>query len=86
LGKEHFVKKSRFTEDQMAFALTQAELGIRVEEICRKLKQIVAELSLDKAMLQAVVAKKLGSLRSAVHCCWSCSSDSDAASARRCTS
>ncbi len=115
------MKKSSFTEVQMAFALKQAELGTRVEEVCRKLgiseatfclwkkryggvgptelrrlrqleeesrklKQIVAELSLDKAMLQAVVAKKLGSLRSAVHWCRSCNSDSDAASARRCTS
>ena len=88
------MKKSRFTEDQIAFALKQAELGISVEEVCRKmgisdatfyvwrkkyagvgppelrrlrqleeenrkLKQIVADLSLDKAMLQAVVAKKL---------------------------
>ena len=33
------------------------------EEENRKLKQIVADLSLDKAMLQAVVAKKVGSLR-----------------------
>lgn len=88
------MKKSKFTEDQIAFALKQAELGTRVEEVCRKigiseatfylwkkrysgvgpselrrlrqleeenrkLKQIVADLSLDKAMLQAVVAKKL---------------------------
>lgn len=93
-GQEHVVKKSRFTEDQIAFALKQAELGIRVEEVCRKmgisdatfykwrakyagvgpselrrlrqleeenrkLKQLVADLSLDKAMLQAVVAKKV---------------------------
>jgi len=88
------MKKSRFTEDQIAFAFKQAELGISVEEVCRKmgisdatfhvwrkkyagvgpselrrlrqleeenrkLKQIVADLSLDKAMLQAVVAKEL---------------------------
>ncbi len=88
------MKKSKFTEDQIAFALKQAELGTSVEEVCRKmgisdstvyvwrkkyagvgpselrclrqleeenrkLKQIVADLSLDKAMLQAVVAKKL---------------------------
>jgi putative transposase len=88
------VKRSKFTEDQIAFALKQAELGTSVEEVCRKmgisqatfyvwkkrytgvgpselrrlrqleeenrkLKQIVADLSLDKAMLQAVVAKKL---------------------------
>ncbi len=87
------MRKSRFTEDQIAFALKQAELGIGVEEVCRKmgisdatfyvwrkkysgvgpselrrlrqleqenrqLKQIVADLSLDKAMLQAVVTKK----------------------------
>ncbi len=87
------MRKSKFTEDQIAFALKQAELGISVEEVCRKmgisdatfyvwrkkysgvgpselrrlrqleeenrrLKQIVADLSLDKAMLQAVVAKK----------------------------
>ncbi len=94
LGQEHVVKKSKFTEEQIAFALKQAELGTRVEEVCRKmgisdatfyvwkkryggvgpselrrlrqleeenrkLKQIVADLSLDKAMLQAVVAKKV---------------------------
>lgn len=93
-GQEHVVKKSKFTEEQIAFALKQAELGTRVEEVCRKLsiseatfyvwkkryggigpselrrlrqleeenrklKQIVADLSLDKAMLQAVVSKKL---------------------------
>jgi transposase-like protein len=30
------VKKSKFTEAQIAFALKQAESGIRVEEVCRK--------------------------------------------------
>lgn len=88
------MRKSKFTEDQIAFALKQNELGTSVEEVCRKmgiseatfyvwkkkygglgpselrrlrqleeenrrLKQIVADLSLDKAMLQAVVAKKV---------------------------
>lgn len=88
------MKKSKFTEEQIAFALKQAELGSTVEEVCRKmgiseatfylwkkkyqnlgpselrrlrmleeenrkLKAIVADLSLDKVMLQAVVAKKL---------------------------
>jgi putative transposase len=88
------VRKSKFTDEQIAFALKQAELGTSVEEVCRKmgisdatfyvwrkkyggvgpselrrlrqleeenrkLKQIVADLSLDKAMLQHVVAKKL---------------------------
>ena len=93
-GQEHVVRKSKFSEDQIAFALKQNELGTSVEEVCRKmgisdatfyvwrkkyggigpselrrlrqleeenrrLKQIVADLSLDKAMLQAVVAKKV---------------------------
>ena len=88
------MKKSRFTEEQIAFALRQAEAGTPVEEICRKLgvseqtyyrwkkkfagmgvsevrrlrqleeenrklKQLVADLSLDKAMLQEIVRKKL---------------------------
>lgn len=88
------MKRSRFTEEQIAYALKQAELGTAVGEICRKmgvseatfyvwlkkygglgpselkrlrlledenrkLKQLVADLSLDKAMLQEVVTKKL---------------------------
>lgn len=88
------MKKSKFTEEQIAFALKQAESGSRVEEVCRKmgisqatfyawrkkfgglgvselrrlrqleeenrkLKQLVADLSLDKAMLQDVLTKKL---------------------------
>ena len=88
------MKKSKFTEEQIAFALKQAESGTRVEEVCRKmgisqatfyawrkkyaglmpsemrrlrqleeengkLKKLVADLSLDKAMLQDVLAKKL---------------------------
>ena len=94
------MKRSKFTEDQIAFAPRQNELGTSVEEVCRKmgiseatfyvwkkkysgvgpselrrlrqleeenrrLKQIVADLSLDKAMLQAVVAKKVWGLRTA---------------------
>ena len=31
------MKKSKFTEEQIAFALKQAELGTRVEEVCRKM-------------------------------------------------
>jgi putative transposase len=31
------VKKSRFTEEQIAFALKQAETGTRIDEICRKM-------------------------------------------------
>jgi len=31
------MKKSKFTEEQIAFALKQAESGPTVEEICRKM-------------------------------------------------
>ena len=31
------MKKSRFTDQQIAFALQQAEMGTPVEEVCRKL-------------------------------------------------
>ena len=86
--------KKRFTDQQIAFALRQAESGTPVAEITRKmgvseatfyrwkkkfaglglseirrlkqledenrrLKQIVADLSLDKQMLQDVLSKKL---------------------------
>lgn len=86
------MKKSKFTEAQIVFALRQAENGIKIEEVCRKLgitqttfhnwkkkyaglgvtelkklkdlqeenhrlKQIVADLSLDKLMLQDVLKK-----------------------------
>ena len=88
------MKTSKFTEAQIACALKQAELGTKVEEVCRKLgiseatfynwkkkyggvgpselrrmrqleeenaklKRLVADLSLDKAMLQDVLSKKL---------------------------
>lgn len=88
------MKRSKFAEKQIAFALKQAESGTRIEEVCRKmgisqatfyawrkkfgglgvselrrlrqleeenrkLKQLVADLSLDKAMLQDVLTKKL---------------------------
>jgi len=32
------VKKSKFTEQQIAFALKQAELGMPVDEVCRKIR------------------------------------------------
>ena len=88
------MKRSRFSEEQIAFALKPQELGTSMEEICRKmgiaeatfdnlkkkysglgpselrrlkqleeendkLKRLVADLSLDKAMLQDVVKRKL---------------------------
>lgn len=31
------MKKSKFTEEQIAFALKQAESGRSVDEVCRKL-------------------------------------------------
>ena len=87
------MKKTRFTEQQIAFALRQTEQGVPVEELTRKmgvseatfyrwkkkyigmgivevrrlkilaeenrkLKQLVADLSLDKQMLQDVLRKK----------------------------
>jgi putative transposase len=93
-AKEMAMRTSAFTEEQIAFALRQAEAGTAVEEICRKLgvtqatfyrwkrkfagmgvsevrrlrqleeenrklKQLVADLSLDKHMLQEIVRKKL---------------------------
>ena len=88
------MKKSRFTDQQIAFALKQAETGTPIEEVCRKLgisqqtfyrwkkkfaglgteelrrlkqleeenkrlKSLVADLSLDKQILQDVLSKKL---------------------------
>ncbi len=88
------MKKKAFTNEQIGYALRQAEAGKTVAEICRelgisqqtfyrwrrkfagmgvaelnrlkelerenkRLKQLVADLSLDKHMLQEVIAKKL---------------------------
>ena len=87
------MKRKRYTDEQIAFALRQADSGTAVEEICRKLgvseatfyrwkkqfagmgvvgirrlkqleeentklKRLVADLSLDKTMLQEVLRKK----------------------------
>jgi putative transposase len=88
------LKKTKFTEAQIIFALRQADTGVPVAEVCRKmgvseatyynwkkkyaglgvpelrklrqleeenqkLKQLVADLSLDKQMLQDILKKKL---------------------------
>ena len=88
------MKRKRYTDEQIAYALRQAESGTPVTEICRKmgvsqqtfytwrrkfagmgvaelrelrhlreenrkLKGLVADLSLDKHMLQEVITKKL---------------------------
>ena len=88
------MRKTRFTDGQIALALRQTDEGVSVGEICRKmgiseqtyyrwrkkygglmpsemkrlrqleeengrLKKLVADLSLDKEMLQEVVRKKL---------------------------
>jgi len=87
------MKRKRYSEEQIAFALRQAEAGTAVEEICRKLvvskptfyrwkkqfagmgipeirrlkqledenaklKRLVADLALDKTMLQDVLRRK----------------------------
>jgi putative transposase len=87
------MRKSRFSVEQITYALKQVEMHVPVAEVCRKLgiseqtfyawkkkyggmgavearrvsqleeecrrlKQLVADLSLDKHMLQEVLAKK----------------------------
>ena len=88
------MKKSRFSEQQIAFVLRQEEEGTPIAEVCRKagiseasfyawrkkyggllpsemkrlkqldeenqrLKKLVADLSLDKEMLQDVIRRKI---------------------------
>lgn len=56
------MSRKRHTTDQIIAKLRQADVelgqGKRVPEIC-KLKQLVADLSLDKKMLQDVVQGKV---------------------------
>lgn len=94
MPKEHTVKKSRYTEEQIAYAMKQAETGTPVAEVIRRmgiseqtfyrwkklygglgvgelrrlkqledenrqLKRLVADLSLDKHILQDVLSKKV---------------------------
>jgi putative transposase len=41
------MKRSKFTEQQIAFALQQAETGTSVEEVCRKMGVIPAPREAD---------------------------------------
>lgn len=87
------MRKSKFTEEQIASVVTQAQAGVPIEELCRKygitaatfyrwrakfagltpselrrmqeleeenrrLKRVVADLTLDKQILQDVLRKK----------------------------
>lgn len=87
------MKKSKFTEEQIVYAIKQVEAGVPIAELCRKygisqqtfyrwrnkygglapselrrlkelerentqLKKLVADLSLDKQILQDVLSKK----------------------------
>lgn len=40
------MKKTRYTEEQIAFGLKQAETGTRLEEVCRKMGISEATLGL----------------------------------------
>ena len=88
------MKRSRFTEEQITFALRQADAGMPVAEVCRqmgiaeatfyvwkkkygnlgvlelrelrqlkeenvRLKRLVADLTLDRHILQEVIKKKI---------------------------
>ena len=88
------MKKSRFTEEQVAYALRQADSGTPVADVCRqmgiaeatfyvwkkkyaslgvselrkmrqledenaRLKRLVADLTLDRHILQEVIKKKI---------------------------
>ncbi len=46
------MKKSKFTEEQIAFALRQAESGTTVAEVCRKMG--ISEVSARATHLEAM--------------------------------
>ena len=56
------MKVSKFSEQQIALILKQVDDGLGVDDACRKAgvsQQMVADLSLDKAMLQDVLSKTI---------------------------
>ncbi|AJK13154.1 transposase family protein [Yersinia pestis str. Pestoides B] len=60
------MKKTRYTEEQIAFALKQAETGTRVEEVCRKMGISEATFTTGRRSLGEWVSRNcavFGSLR-----------------------
>lgn len=57
------MKRSKFTEDQIAFALKQAELGTSVADVCRKLGISDATFYVWKKKYSGVGPSELGRLR-----------------------
>lgn len=51
------MRKSKFTEEQIAYALRRVESGTPVKDVIQ-LERLVADLTLDKAILQEVIVKK----------------------------
>ena len=47
------MKKSRFTESQIVFALKQSETGVKVEEVCRKMGISEATFTIGKKNSEA---------------------------------
>ncbi len=58
------MKKSQFTEQQIAFALQQAEAGTKVEDICRKLGICQATFFRWKKMYGGLMPSEVRNLRS----------------------
>ena len=58
-NKGHAVKKSRFAEEQIAFALKQAELGTKGDEICRKMGMLTVVDGYSRESLAIHVGQSL---------------------------
>lgn len=57
------MKKSKITEEQIAFALHQAEAGVSVEEVCRKVGVFQATLYAWKKKYGGIGVSELRRLR-----------------------